>query len=210
MTIHRRLGHVDAGDLRQGFQVEQTLCLHHANFKVRWRLAELEAPLPRRLGGQGPGRLARADRRAAHAARRRRPDALRLPQRVRPAGRLPRPHGGAGARRRHRRARGEPLARAAQAARRALSPAARRRWIVTCAGPSCGMASSRQAAAACVEEAPGGRAAGVGEPDFSARGGQARQQREQLRHVARLVEHVGGEHERPGRRRAARVASSQR
>lgn len=54
VTIHRRLGHVDAGDLRPGFQVEQTLCLHHANFKVRWRLAELEAPFHAVWEGKGP------------------------------------------------------------------------------------------------------------------------------------------------------------
>ena len=54
VTIHRRLGHVDAGDLRPGFQVEQTLCLHHANFKVRWRLAELEAPFHAIWEGKGP------------------------------------------------------------------------------------------------------------------------------------------------------------
>ena len=40
VTIHRRLGHVDDGELREGFKVEQTLCLHHANFKVHWTLTE--------------------------------------------------------------------------------------------------------------------------------------------------------------------------
>ena len=54
VTIHRRLGYVDDGDLREGFQVEQTLCLHHANFKVRWKLAELDAPLHAIWEGKGP------------------------------------------------------------------------------------------------------------------------------------------------------------
>ena len=54
VTIHRRLGHVDDGDLREGFQVEQTLCLHHANFKVHWKLAELDAPLHAVWEGKGP------------------------------------------------------------------------------------------------------------------------------------------------------------
>ena len=43
VTIHRKLGHVDDGDLRPGFRVEQTLCLHRANFKVKWSLAEFDA-----------------------------------------------------------------------------------------------------------------------------------------------------------------------
>ena len=51
VTIHRKLGRVDDGELRQGFRVEQTLCLHHASFKVKWPLAELEAPHARGLGG---------------------------------------------------------------------------------------------------------------------------------------------------------------
>lgn len=54
VTIHRRLGHVDDGDLRTGFQFEQTLCLHHANFKVRWQLAELDAPFHAVWEGKGP------------------------------------------------------------------------------------------------------------------------------------------------------------
>ena len=54
VTIHRRLGHVDDGELREGFQVEQTLCLHRANFKVRWSLAELDAPRHAVWEGRGP------------------------------------------------------------------------------------------------------------------------------------------------------------
>jgi len=54
VTIHRRLGHVDSGGLRKGFEVEQTLCLHRANFKVFWALAELEPPTRSVWEGRGP------------------------------------------------------------------------------------------------------------------------------------------------------------
>ena len=49
------------------------------------------------------------------------------------------------------------------------------------------------------EERAGGDAAGVGEPDLAAGVDQAREQREQRFAVAGLVEHVGGDHEIPGR-----------
>jgi carbon monoxide dehydrogenase subunit G len=54
VTIHRKLGHVDDGDLRPGFRVDQTLCLHHANFKVKWSLSELDAPHHAVWEGKGP------------------------------------------------------------------------------------------------------------------------------------------------------------
>ena len=54
VTIHRRLGHVDDGELREGFKVEQTLCLHHANFKVKWELAEWDEPRYAVWEGRGP------------------------------------------------------------------------------------------------------------------------------------------------------------
>ena len=54
VTIHRKLGHVDDGALRPGFRVEQTLCLHHANFKVKWSLAEFDAPHHAVWEGKGP------------------------------------------------------------------------------------------------------------------------------------------------------------
>ena len=54
VTIHRKLGHVDAGGLRPGFLVEQTLALHHANFKVRWSLTELDPPYHAVWEGRGP------------------------------------------------------------------------------------------------------------------------------------------------------------
>jgi len=54
VTIHRKLGHVDDGDLRKGFRVEQTLCLHRANFKVKWALTEVDAPHHAVWEGRGP------------------------------------------------------------------------------------------------------------------------------------------------------------
>lgn len=54
VTIHRKLGHVDSGELREGFRVDQTLCLHHANFKVKWSLVECDAPYHAVWEGKGP------------------------------------------------------------------------------------------------------------------------------------------------------------
>jgi carbon monoxide dehydrogenase subunit G len=54
VTIHRKLGHVDDGDLRAGFRVDQTLCLHRAHFRVKWTLAELDAPRHAVWEGRGP------------------------------------------------------------------------------------------------------------------------------------------------------------
>jgi carbon monoxide dehydrogenase subunit G len=54
VTIHRKLNYVDDGTLRPGFRVDQTLCLHHANFKVKWSLAELDPPYHAVWEGKGP------------------------------------------------------------------------------------------------------------------------------------------------------------
>ena len=54
VTIHRKLGRVDSGALREGFEVEQTLCLHRANFKVHWSLAQCDAPHHAVWEGKGP------------------------------------------------------------------------------------------------------------------------------------------------------------
>ena len=54
VTVHRKVGHIDDGDLREGFAMEQTLCLHHASFKVKWSLAELDAPHHAVWEGKGP------------------------------------------------------------------------------------------------------------------------------------------------------------
>jgi carbon monoxide dehydrogenase subunit G len=54
VTIHRRLHHVDEGELAPGFRVEQTLCLHRANFNVKWALAEMDPPHHAVWEGRGP------------------------------------------------------------------------------------------------------------------------------------------------------------
>ena len=52
VTIHRRVNSRDAGTPREGYEMEQTLHLRGANFKVRWTLTEAERP------GARPGRAA--------------------------------------------------------------------------------------------------------------------------------------------------------
>jgi carbon monoxide dehydrogenase subunit G len=54
VTIHRKLGRVDKGKVRPGFEVEQTLALHRANFKVKWSLAEVDPPHRAVWEGRGP------------------------------------------------------------------------------------------------------------------------------------------------------------
>ena len=44
VTIHRKVNRADSGEPRMGFEMDQTLCLRHANFKVRWTLTEAEEP----------------------------------------------------------------------------------------------------------------------------------------------------------------------
>jgi carbon monoxide dehydrogenase subunit G len=56
VTIHRRVNKVDDGEPREGFQMDQTLCLRHANFKVHWTLTEADRPHRATWEGRGPGR----------------------------------------------------------------------------------------------------------------------------------------------------------
>jgi carbon monoxide dehydrogenase subunit G len=55
VTIHRRINRTDDGAVRPGYEVEQTLVLRGAPFKVRWRLATAEAPHHATWDGRGPG-----------------------------------------------------------------------------------------------------------------------------------------------------------
>ena len=55
VTIHRKVNRVDAGEPREGFQMDQTLCLRHANFKVHWTLTEAKRPHRATWEGRGPG-----------------------------------------------------------------------------------------------------------------------------------------------------------
>ena len=54
VTIHRRVNKVDDGEPRKGFQMDQTLCLRHANFKVHWTLTEADRPHRATWEGKGP------------------------------------------------------------------------------------------------------------------------------------------------------------
>jgi uncharacterized protein YndB with AHSA1/START domain len=54
VTIHRRVNRADEGDPHEGYEMEQTLCLRGANFKVRWTLTEAERPGSATWEGRGP------------------------------------------------------------------------------------------------------------------------------------------------------------
>ena len=54
MTIHRRVNSRDAGPPREGYEMDQTLHLRGANFKVRWTLTEADRPDRATWEGRGP------------------------------------------------------------------------------------------------------------------------------------------------------------
>jgi carbon monoxide dehydrogenase subunit G len=54
VTIHRRVDKAEPGPPRQGMKLEQTLCLRHTNFKVKWTLTELDHQRLARWDGKGP------------------------------------------------------------------------------------------------------------------------------------------------------------
>ena len=54
VTIHRRVNSRDPGPPREGFELDQTLHLRGANFKVRWTLTEAERPERATWEGRGP------------------------------------------------------------------------------------------------------------------------------------------------------------
>jgi len=56
VTIHRKLGRVSAKPLREGAEMQQTLCLRGASFRVDWTLTDCEAPRRARWEGRGPAR----------------------------------------------------------------------------------------------------------------------------------------------------------
>jgi hypothetical protein len=45
---------VDDGRPHKGFEMDQTLCLRHANFKVHWTLTEADRPHAATWEGRGP------------------------------------------------------------------------------------------------------------------------------------------------------------
>ena len=54
VTIHRKVNRADSGEPHKGFEMDQTLCLRHANFKVHWTLTEAERPHRATWEGRGP------------------------------------------------------------------------------------------------------------------------------------------------------------
>jgi uncharacterized protein YndB with AHSA1/START domain len=54
VTIHRKLNHVDEGKPHKGFQMDQTLSIRHANFKVHWTLTKADRPQAATWEGRGP------------------------------------------------------------------------------------------------------------------------------------------------------------
>ena len=54
VTIHRRVNRADDGRPHEGYEMEQTLCLRGANFKVRWTLTEAQRPDHATWEGRGP------------------------------------------------------------------------------------------------------------------------------------------------------------
>ena len=54
VTIHRRVNDVDAGRPREGYEMDQTLCLRGANFKVKWKITEFEPGRHVTWEGRGP------------------------------------------------------------------------------------------------------------------------------------------------------------
>jgi uncharacterized membrane protein len=54
VTIHRRVNSRDAGTPREGYEMNQTLHLRGANFKVSWTLTEAERPDRATWEGRGP------------------------------------------------------------------------------------------------------------------------------------------------------------
>ena len=54
VSIHRRVNSKDDGEPREGYEMNQTLCLRGANFKVKWTLTEGERPKRATWEGRGP------------------------------------------------------------------------------------------------------------------------------------------------------------
>jgi len=54
VTIHRKVHDADGGEPREGYEMEQTLCLRGVNFKVRWTLTQFEQGRSATWEGRGP------------------------------------------------------------------------------------------------------------------------------------------------------------
>jgi uncharacterized protein YndB with AHSA1/START domain len=56
VTIHRQLHGHSGGALREGYEMEQTLCVRGVNFKVHWDLVTCDRPHHAEWHGRGPAR----------------------------------------------------------------------------------------------------------------------------------------------------------
>jgi uncharacterized protein YndB with AHSA1/START domain len=56
VTIHRGLKDHDGGRPRQGYRMDQRLCLRGVNFDVHWELTECDVPRFAHWEGKGPAR----------------------------------------------------------------------------------------------------------------------------------------------------------
>jgi uncharacterized membrane protein len=54
VTIHRRVNKQDGGEPREGYEMDQTLHLRGANFKVHWTLTDAHRPDRATWEGRGP------------------------------------------------------------------------------------------------------------------------------------------------------------
>ncbi len=63
VTIHRRINSRDAGPPREGYEMDQTLHLRGANFKVHWTLTEADRPDRATWEGRGPAHSLRPHQR---------------------------------------------------------------------------------------------------------------------------------------------------
>ena len=55
VTIHRKVNRTSGGELREGFEMDQTLSLRGAPFKVKWTLTKYEPSEEATWEGKGPG-----------------------------------------------------------------------------------------------------------------------------------------------------------
>jgi uncharacterized membrane protein len=54
VSIHRRVNAADSGAPHEGYEMEQTLCLRGANFKVKWTITEFQPGRHVTWEGRGP------------------------------------------------------------------------------------------------------------------------------------------------------------
>ena len=56
VTIAREVGETSNGAMREGYRMDQKLCLRGVSFWVHWELKEIDAPWFARWEGKGPAR----------------------------------------------------------------------------------------------------------------------------------------------------------